>query len=261
MDCTTARLLLEFARPGGTDLEPADVAALEQHLAGCQACHTHMDEQQPFDLRIGAAMRRVEPPVDLRQRVLDRLEADRNAWNRARGGRILRWAAAAAAVLLGGWGLWEWLGPPRSSVDPERVWTDAVVDPRPSREDVEASFRRQGERIIAPDFAYNFLTTHGLAELPGYPGRVVPQLVFQDLAPAVGVRFGGGGGAGTPHAIVWVLDTRRFSIAGLDGKFESPTGSSYRIDILHQPGARFAYLVLHNGQNLDWLKPPEPPAT
>jgi hypothetical protein len=140
------------------------------------------------------------------------------------------------------------------------VWQASVAD-RLGRDEVEASFRHQGFAVTAPDFAYNFLTAHGLAELPGYPGRVVPQLVFQDPAPAVGIRLHDGGAGVVPVAIVWILDTRRFNIAGLDDNFESPTGSSYRIDILHQPGEVFAYLVLHNGQNLDWLKPPEPPAT
>jgi hypothetical protein len=253
MDCTTARLLLEFHRPGGAELEQPDVAALEQHLAACSDCQGRAAEQREFDRVAGVAMRSVEPAADFRQRLLRRLGADRTARQR------VRWAIAAAAVILGAWGLWEWIDPPRSSADPEQVWREAV-EGRPTREDIQVSFRRLGHSVIAPDFAYNFLTAHGLTELPGYPGRMVPQLVFQDPAPAAGVRLGGGVAA-VPRAIVWVLDTRRFSIAGLDGNFESPTGSSYRIDILHQPGERFAYLVLHNGQNLDWLKPPEPAAT
>ncbi len=35
MDCKTARLLLDFYRPGATVLERADADALEGHLAAC----------------------------------------------------------------------------------------------------------------------------------------------------------------------------------------------------------------------------------
>ena len=38
MDCEFARQLLIFARPGATELEAADVAALEGHLADCVDC-------------------------------------------------------------------------------------------------------------------------------------------------------------------------------------------------------------------------------
>jgi hypothetical protein len=249
MDCMTARMLLDFARPQAGDLEPADAAALEQHLAGCSTCQAHAAAVRQFDHQVGAALRSVDPPADLKERLLQRLEADR----RRRWRPIRRWsaAAAAAAVLLGS--LWYFLDF-RSVVDPAQVCQN-WLEGRPTRLAVEASFRRLGAPIAAhdlPDFNYDLLTAYGLAELPGSGGQSVPQLVFQDLSAPGGTRL---------HAIVWAIDTRRFNIAGLDGPFESPTGSSYRMEVVHQPGDRFAYLVLHNGLNRDWLKPRETTAT
>jgi hypothetical protein len=112
---------------------------------------------------------------------------------------------------------------------------------RPGRVEVQEAFRRLDVPIIAPDLNYHYLTTHGLAELPGYPGRIVPQLVFQ--------RDG-------QNAVVFVIDTRRFT---LPDRFEPPSGSPYHIERLEPDAEPFAFLVFYTGDNCNWIKNPEPP--
>jgi hypothetical protein len=102
--------------------------------------------------------------------------------------------------------------------------------------------------ITAPDFNYAWLIFLGLGEIPGYPGRMVPVLVFHHQAQ---------------EASVFILDTQRYSVPA----YESLTGLRYQLHILgadgnpYQDCERFAYLVLHNSDDLAWLRPAEPPAT
>jgi hypothetical protein len=186
-------------------------------------------------------MRQVEVPPGLREQLLARLEADRGAWYRARFGHALRLAAAAAAVLLLLWGSWRWFTARPTAVDPIRVWEEASFH-RPGRADVEDSFRRLDAPIVAPDLNYDFLIAHGLTAVPGYPRCVVPQLVFQ---------------RDNQSARVLVFDLQRYPLQS----FEPPSGFPLRIERLDSTDGHFAYLVFHTGENFDWLKNPEPPAT
>ncbi len=241
MDCNTARLLLEFVRRGPVEIEASGTADLEQHLARCPDCDRHARAEARRDEALGQAMRRVDVPPGLREQLLARLEVERGDWYRRRFANLLRAAAAVAAVLLLAWGAWRWFGSARIPLDPEHIWQEASF-PRPDRRaEVEESFRRLGAPIIAPDLNYAYLTAHGLAELPGYPGRVVPQLVFT---------------RDTCNAVVFVIDTRRCS---LPDHFEPPSGSAFHIDRLEPDGGWFAYLVLYTGDDSHWVKNPEPP--
>jgi hypothetical protein len=250
MDCKTARLLLECGRAHAAELDPTEADALERHLAGCADCEALARAERRCDDALGRAMRQVEVPSDLRPQILGRLERDRAQWHRQRVGRILRLTAAAAALVLLCWGGWRvWVGKPLQ-VQPERIWEQANITPT-GRAEVEEEFRRLDVAMAAPDLNYAWLVFRGLGEVPGYRGRVVPVLVFQRQAQ---------------EATIYVLDTQRFTLpAGAER--ESPTGLRFQLRILGQDGNpyrdgdRFAYLVLHNGDDLDWLKPAEPPAT
>jgi putative zinc finger protein len=250
MDCTTARLLLECARPNAAELDAAEADALERHLAGCPACDRLARDRRRTDDALGRAMRQVQVPAGLREQVLHRLDRERAAWHRRRIGRALRWVAAAAAVVLLSWGGWLWLAarPPR--LDPEYSWKQAN-DAQPNKAEVEEAFRRLDVPMAAPDLNFVLLIAYGLGEVPGYPGRVVPQLVFHRQAQ---------------DAVVYVIDTQRFGLPPQAGEYESPTGLRYRLHVLgqdanpYQDGERFAFLVLHNGDDLNWLRPAEPPA-
>src|SRR5438067_12236471 len=99
MDCKTARLLLDFARPRAPEVEPDDADALDRHLADCPACAALAGDERRLDDALGRAMRQVAVPDRLRQQVLNRLEADRAEWYRRWYGHGLR-AVLAASLLV-----------------------------------------------------------------------------------------------------------------------------------------------------------------
>src|SRR5262245_32133614 len=99
MDCSTARLLLEIERPRLAELDSAEAAALERHLAECPECSRIARAARVTRERFGVAMRAVPVPAGLRERVLARLDTEarnrgRKSWLRS------RWSAVAAAVLF-----------------------------------------------------------------------------------------------------------------------------------------------------------------
>jgi hypothetical protein len=239
MDCTTARLLIDFARPHAGELEADDAAALERHLAGCPDCDRLRHAERQAEERLGRAMRAVEVPPGLRDQLLARLDSERSDWQRRRFARAFRAVAALAAVLLLAWGCWRWLGGRPARIDAPRVWQEYAFE-RPDRAGVEKSFQREDVAVVVPDLNYALLTAHGVGELPGYPGRFVPLLVFH---------------RDHLEAVVFVLDVRHFEVPD----FEPPSGSPYHIERLNPAGERFIYLVLHNGEDLEWLKNPQPP--
>jgi hypothetical protein len=199
-------------------------------------------------------MRRIEVPSHLRQHLLTRLAQDRSDAYRLRLKRGLRWTAAAAAAVLLGWAGLYWLGTPASLLRPEHIEREAINNP-PDRHTLEAYFRSRNLPMAAPNFDFNFLITYGEGQVPGYPGRVVPVLFFHRKAHP------------SQAAVVYVLDTRRLGLPPLSGDFESTSGQRYKLQVLgqdgnrYQDGDRFAYLVLYDGDDVEWLKPPEPSAT
>lgn len=249
MDCKTARLLLELARPSTADLGPADSQDLEQHLAACLHCGVLAQEERRSDHALRQAMNAVEPPAGLRDRLMGKLALQRATLRHRRVVRISSWAGAVAAVLLMSLGVWRWVVAAPRPLGPTVVWEHYVFDQH-NQASVQESFQRLGHAVSAPpewEMNYQLLIAHGLAELPGQPGRVVPQLVFQRSWQQ----------GNTVRGVVFILDTERFDIQA----FEPPSGAPVKLDLLRQDGERFAYLVLHTGENLDWLKPPDPGAT
>jgi hypothetical protein len=254
MDCKTARLMLDYARPLAGELDAAEAHALARHLAACPECEAEAEAERRCDDSLGRAMRRIEVPGDLRERVLERLSKDRRDAYHRRLHRVLRWTAAAAAVVLLSWAGLYWLGLPPSQLLPERVWEQATYHPL-DKHDLEAHFRRRDLPMEAPNFNLALLIGHGEGEVPGYRGRVVPVLFFHHQAHP------------GQAAVVYVLDTRRMGLPPKSGEYEAPSGQRFKLQVLgadgnrYQDGDRFAYLVLYDGDDLEWLKPAEPPAT
>ncbi|HKB51397.1 MAG TPA: anti-sigma factor [Solirubrobacterales bacterium] len=91
-------------------LEPGEVAALEQHLAGCEECRAELAWLRPAAQMLPEAVERVEAPAELRTRIMGEVEADvsRRSRRDRRGlfGGLQRWtdgrrlAAGLAAVLV-----------------------------------------------------------------------------------------------------------------------------------------------------------------
>jgi len=245
MDCKTARLLLHFARPEVRELEGEEAAELQHHLDHCPECYSWAYSERLFDDHLGKAMRQVEVPVGLREQILTRLEAARYDWYRQRFARVVRLSAAAAAVLLLGWAIWHWAQQYLvAPVDMQRVAnavsSDATEDPRTR---TERALRNLGvETPLSPYLDYSLLVCPpAWAELPGYPGRNVPLLVF--------ARNG-------RVARVYLIRERAIPK-------NAPTwagGSSFKAELLPSAGEPYRFLVIHDGDNLHWLHPPEPPA-
>ncbi len=57
-------------------LEPGEVAALEQHLAGCGECRDELAWLGPAVQTLPEAVERLEPPAELRGRIMGEVEAD-----------------------------------------------------------------------------------------------------------------------------------------------------------------------------------------
>ena len=103
MDCDTARDLLPFRRPA--ELPAGDLAALDQHLAGCAACALVARRQAEFDGAVSAAMRAVPVPPGLRDRLLAAAFARRAAAARWKGAKVVGLAAALLLTFGVGGGL------------------------------------------------------------------------------------------------------------------------------------------------------------
>src|SRR5258707_1803989 len=100
MDCRTARLLLNFARPSAHELGTSEAEELDHHLAACSACDLVARAERQADKQFAQAMFAVPMPLGLRERLLRRLEAERAGWY---GRWLLRSVAAAAALLFALW--------------------------------------------------------------------------------------------------------------------------------------------------------------
>jgi len=122
MDCRTARLLLDFARPIPAELAADETRDLETHLAGCVECDGLVRAERRLDEPLGQSMRALPLPIGLRDRLLTRLDAERGAWQRR---WVFRSLAAAAALALAVWGISELAHRP-VSLDLEALRDDAV---------------------------------------------------------------------------------------------------------------------------------------
>jgi hypothetical protein len=245
MDCKTARLLLDFARPEARELEAEEAANLQRHLDHCPDCHSQASSERQLDERLGKAMRQVEVPAGLREQLLARLESARSDWHRQRFAHASRLSAAAAAVLLLCWAGWygvreHWIAPIDTQRVANAVSEDALEAPRAR---TEKALKALGfDTPLSPHLDYSMLECPpALAELPGYPGRNVPMLVF----------------ARNGHAArVYLIREKAIP----KNTPASIGGGSYKAELLPSEGEPYRFLVIHDGDNLHWLRPPEPPA-
>jgi hypothetical protein len=247
MDCKTAQLLLEFARPRANELPADDAHALEDHLTQCPDCTALAQSERRLDEHLGRAMRAVEVPDQLRAHLMNRLDAERSDCYKRWAGHGLRVAAAAAACLLivaggvYGWSQYRYWN--RPELDPGEVWKAVfgkTVSP-PDRAEVEKSFKDVGVQTVLPELNYRYLTAHGIAT---FQGVSVPQLVFNHDEDQ-----------GHNHAVVYVISDRQFKLQNLPANYQSPGGYQYKVSILHREGSAYAFVIVHTGETYDWLKP------
>ncbi|MCC6421469.1 MAG: hypothetical protein IT429_24895 [Gemmataceae bacterium] len=234
MECRNARLLLEFARPGGSELEREEAETLEQHLHECPDCAALASAERRADDRLGRAMRDVPVPDGLRERLLRKLAQERDAWYRR---WLLRGAGLAAAVLLAVWG-WSWWPANLPAVTSQDV--DELVNAGPSfsRDKIHEGFEVLGTAFQAPpDFKYDLATAFGMVP---FKNRQVPQLVF--TAP-------GSPGRRPAMARVYVLSGQMFDLEQTKRNVGNPSGTHPRVEILDYPEhPNYLYLVVYTGE-------------
>jgi hypothetical protein len=245
MDCKTAQLLLDFARPQARELEAEEATALENHLDRCPDCHSQARSERQLDDCLGKAMRQVEVPAGLRDQLLAKLESERGDWYRQRFAHGARLAVAAAAALLLAWGVWYWVKDRFAApIDPgqvvDAVKLEASEDPRTR---TEAALRRMGvDSALSQSLDYHFLAYPPVkAELPGYPGRMVPMLIFE--------------GSGR-KARVYLIRDKEIP----DNTLNAIDRGTFKAELLPSEGEPYRFLVIHDGEDLKWLRLPPPNA-
>jgi hypothetical protein len=230
MDCKNARLLLNFARPLGTELDATDAEALESHLADCPECGPLAQEERRFDDHLGRAMRTVPVPENLRERLLRHLAVERDAWYRRWVLRTAGAVAAAAAIVLVVWGGLLWYPRPVAAIDFTEIRPDRSAS---SPREVEEWFRSvYGIKTVAPSdnvLNYTWLTHY---DLDDFQGQRVPMLLFSY-----------NGHDSQTRAQVFIVTDKQFS--DLDEKVNQPrkiTGG-YTVEVFHDPDTPGVYYI------------------
>jgi hypothetical protein len=246
MDCSTARLFLQFQRPNAEDLDGPEARELNEHLAHCTECNALARAERRLDQHLGRAMRAVEVPEGLRAQILRRVAAERSAWYRRWFGKATRWVVAAAAVILvlgGGYSWWHFR--PARSIVPDNVAFDYNVR-RPGPDEVNRILKSLGRSAAAPlRVNYAYLTGQpAVVELPDYANVKAVQLVFTDADRGRSNR-----------AVIFVLGDPKLRIEDVESV---DRGYKYSLQVYTEPEASYSYLVLYTGDNWEWLKVDKP---
>jgi hypothetical protein len=235
MDCKSARLLAEFFRLHGAELEPAEAQALQHHLHDCPDCAILARAELEADLHLGRAMRDVPIPADLQGRLLKRLSAARRSWYRRFAVRV---AAAAVVLLAVSVATAYWVRSHRPALSMEAIHAEEFELRGLPPDQVEKLFReRHGVRTQLPrDLNYAFLVKASRLELRG---RLVPYLRFA---------------RGPDEAEVYVLSAEDFNLKASLQEPEFGSGG-FTVQIWPHPAdPDIAYLVEFTGGSLSWLQ-------
>jgi hypothetical protein len=230
MDCKTARLLLEFARPLSPDLDSADAEGLHEHLADCPDCGPLYRAERSVEDHLARAMRAVPVPEGLEARLSDRLRRERRAWYRWRlwvpGGA----AAAAAALLLA---IFLGFGPhgtlPGVSLEELYHGLNNRAGATPAQIEDWFYSTYYVHTVVPPQFDYHFLAFYDLAD---FQGQRVPMLLFL---------------RGQATARVYILSAKQFNLNAIQ------PAPGYPVELLPSDNPQFAYVVIYTSERLDWF--------
>ncbi|HTK74929.1 MAG TPA: zf-HC2 domain-containing protein [Gemmataceae bacterium] len=188
MDCDYARLWLAFARPA--EMDAAERARLDAHLATCPDCGSLARAERGTDDAFAQAMQDVRVPDGLRKQLSARLSAARASWWRH---AALRACAACVAGLLAVSLTYAVTRPSLDlTAEAERAtWEPGLWKPlERGLNDANESLRALGAPAAAPpDFNYQLLKFVRRAD--GHGVSSAPTLVFtsdQAYAEVVLVR-------------------------------------------------------------------------
>jgi len=246
MDCKTARLLLEFARPQHAELDSLDLRALEAHVATCPDCGPSAKLERAFDEQLGKAMRQVDVPDQLRSRLLARLAKERAAVEKWRWKRYAVGALAVAATLLLVVGVWTLVR--RATLphlDPAQI-AEATRNREIigfKKDEIKKDYHERGVDMTPPNFNYQYLVHYGMGTLQG---QQVPCLVFiHDDADANTHAY----------AVVYVVSDRDFNLSKVSTNSPwAESGYRYKVELERETGSPDLYVVVHTGDNLAWLR-------
>jgi len=227
------------------ELDAPAAKELAEHLAVCSECNAQARTQRRVDQLLGRAMRDVPVPVGLRTRILDRLAAEER--------RPRRWFRPVTGVLVAaaclGLFVWAWyfLGVGRKTpLSVEQVVMAFNATPPGDAAKVDENFKRLGLSPCAPhnvNYSY-LLSPPSKAPLPGFEKELVPHLVF---------------GKGKERALMFIINVNRYRLEEWENAM-----AGYRLNARewqddknpNNPPPSVVYLVLHTGNNCDWLRAP-----
>jgi hypothetical protein len=238
MDCKHARLLLAFVRPGNpTELDDGEAADLTHHLDGCPVCAGLAHDEQRADDRIGRAMRDVVLPEGLRTRLLNRVNAARDAWYR---GWLVRVGGVAAGVLIAVLIARAWFAPPSLSGDTAAFTRVYDLQPREAA-DVEKAFKDDFQvGMKAPtELRYDLLQGYHMAT---FQGQQVPYLLLVSTP-----RPGGS----AVVAQVFVLSTPPFDWDKAGELAASLQSVRVSVSVHKIPGTNYFYVIVYTGGDRD----------
>ncbi|HKI38121.1 MAG TPA: zf-HC2 domain-containing protein [Gemmataceae bacterium] len=254
MDCKTARLLLDFHRPRSGELPPEEAAELERHLGACPECDASARAERRLDDHFGRAVREVPLPDRLRERLLARLKEQRGAALRSKLAWTARGVAVAAALLLGVFLWWHYVGSKPPRLDPwGLIDKDFAKYDSPSPEKVENWFLTHHKiAMVAPrQFLYAHLVDFDLTTFEGKP---VPKLVFQ-RDEGVFIR-----------ARVYVLTGDQFDLSAIRAALTDAAADLESVgrkltveDSPEAPNTKYLIIYESPGESLAPLKAPPPP--
>jgi hypothetical protein len=177
MDCNLARQLLPYNRPGGSDLDAADRAALGHHLESCPACAAAGLAERAFDTALARSMRAVPVPDGFSVRLNNRLLAARFAFLR-RFVLLVLFVVGIFSAALWGWSAWR---KPELNAALLAQQTYELNGQSRTNDEARAAvtdwLRQANARLSAPEeFNYKLLA---FAERSDFQGlSAVPTLVF-----------------------------------------------------------------------------------
>ncbi len=233
MECNAVRLLLAFRRPGGpSELAPEDLAAIDQHLAGCPACAAIVAQSARFDAAVASTMRTVSVPVHLKARVLTATLAQQGALWRQAATKGFAAAVAALVVFTIAGGVY-WLNrPPFPTEGVADQFSQEMESPEPA---VKTWLTEQGLPATLPlDFDYRYHQFHGKAAVDG---KDVPVVVFQIWSENQ---------QRIDTARVYVVRSNRFNLA----EIKNAQNSFASVEVFHDEKSGVAYVVLYTTPTL-----------
>jgi hypothetical protein len=237
MHCDDIRRLLPFARPGPGELDGADRAALDAHLADCPDCGPLARAEANADAAIGLAVRDVPVPAAFRGRLDRALDAARYAWWRL---RLLGAGAACVAALLAAGAAYRLTRPTLDAYAVAQATYEQMGHWRTAedaRQTADDWLRGQDRRLAAPaDFDYRNLAFVGRADFGGLTGVPTLTLVRGDATARV-------------HFV------RAAAFRGLGGADEQPVESGNCTVAVRRyeelPG--WLVIVVTGGKSVDWF--------